>query len=132
MGLGLVVLAFVFFLLALIPARKLWKAGIGLGTRVTYLATLILFSTIAFEARPLARFLLPVALLLYLLPFSGLPEWWARRSGRRPEAQASAPRTARSFRGSGGSRNGGATVIDGTAVHLDADAPATGETVGRP
>jgi hypothetical protein len=119
----------VFFLLALIPARKLWKAGIGLGTRVTYLVALIAFGTLAFEARPLARFMLPVAVLLYLLPFSGLPEWWARRSGREPGPR-DGPRAANRFR-PGARRSRQETVIDGTAVHLDAETPAAGETVGR-
>jgi hypothetical protein len=124
-------LLFVLFVLALIPAMRLWTGGVALWTRVAYLVTLLLFGLLTIEVRPLARFLLPIGLLLYLLPFSGLPDRWTRwrrrdtRGERSPEAgtrgtaQSASARAGSAFgRFARGARRD-ETIIEGTAVRLD-------------
>jgi hypothetical protein len=124
-------LAFIFFLLAIIPARRLWHAGVALWPRVFYLVVLIALGVIAFEARPLSRFLLPVLVLLYLLPFSGLPERWTRWRQRLSRTDAADrgenQNPARPPRGASRVPRGWArktppdSIIDGQAVRLESD-----------
>jgi hypothetical protein len=101
MGYLALTLLFVLFLLALLPTRRLWLAGARLEVRVGYLAALLALGLAAIEFETLGRYLLPVLLLLYLVPFSGLPGWWERL--RR--------------------RGGHDTIIEGHAVRLDPDEP---------
>ena len=135
LALVLAALAFVFLLLALIPSRRLWHTGVPLWPRVVYLVTLIALGLIAFEARPLARYLLPLIVLLFLLPFSGLPErWtrWRRRTSRGDEAgqgatdidESGGPPTGASRVPRGWARKAPPdSIIDGQAVHLEPDEP---------
>jgi hypothetical protein len=134
-ALVLAALAFVFLLLALIPSRRLLHAGVPLWPRVVYLVLLVLLGVAAFELRPLARYLLPLIVLLFLLPFSGLPErWsrWRRRTSRGDGGGGGGPGA-----GEGGSPPTGASrvprgwarntppesIIDGQAVRLEPDEP---------
>ncbi len=94
-------LLFVLFVLALLPTRRLWIAGTGLEWRIGYLVTLLALGLAAIEFEALGRYLLPVLLLLYLVPFSGIPGRW-KRWRRRP------PRD---------------TIIEGHAIRLDTDDP---------
>ncbi|MCJ7797725.1 MAG: hypothetical protein MUQ56_13370 [Thermoleophilia bacterium] len=134
LALVLAVLALVFLLLALIPSRRLWHTGVPLWPRVVYLVTLIALGLIAFEARPLARYLLPLIVLLFLLPFSGLPErWtrWRRRTSRGDEGEPGGTGADEGGPPVGASRvpRGWArktppdSIIDGQAVHLESDEP---------
>ena len=99
MGYVSLFLLVVLFLLALLPARRLWVAGARLEWRVGYLATVIALGIAAIEFEMLGRYLLPILLVLYLAPFSGLATWWERRR-RRPARD---------------------TIIEGRAVLLDSD-----------
>ena len=121
-------LALVFLLLALIPARRLWKMGVPLWPRIVYLVTIVSLGIVAFEIRPLARFLLPLLIFLFLLPFSSLGRYWdrwRRWSSRDGGAAGGAGGGGESSSGPGspggrGRRTGDSgTVIDGTAVHLE-------------
>jgi hypothetical protein len=94
-------LLFLLFLLGLLPTRRLWVAGAHLQWRVGYLVTLIVLGLAAIEFETLGRYLLPILLVLYLAPFSGLTNWWERWQRR--------------------SRRG--TIIEGHAVPLDSDDP---------
>ena len=94
-------LLFLLFLLALLPARRLWVAGARVKWRVGYLATLIVLGLAAIEFETLGRYLLPILLLLYLAPLSGIATWWERWN-RRPARD---------------------TMIEGHAVRLDPDDP---------
>ena len=98
--LGLALL-FVLFVLALLPTRRLWVAGARLEWRIAYLVTLVVLGLAAIEFEAFGRYLLPLLLLLYLVPFSGLLAWWER--SRR--------------------RAGRDTIIEGRAVRLDPDEP---------
>jgi uncharacterized membrane protein YgcG len=136
-------LALVFLLLALIPARRLWKMGVPLWPRIIYLVTIVSLGIVAFEIRPLARFLLPLLIFLFLLPFSSLGRYWDRwrrwssrddgtpsgssGAGSRPGGAAGAGPGSRQSRGS--RAEGGRdteSVIDGTAVRLDPEDPKQG------
>ena len=101
MGYATLALLFLLFLLALVPSRRLWIAGASLEWRVGYLVGMLVLGLAAVELEALAKYLLPLLLLLYLVPFSGLPERWGRWRRR-------------------GSRD---TVIEGRAVRLDPDEP---------
>ncbi|MDA8201900.1 MAG: hypothetical protein M0Z49_03930 [Chloroflexi bacterium] len=90
-------LLFVLFVLALLPTRRLWAAGASLEWRVGYLVALLALGLAAIEFEALGRYLLPILLLLYLVPFSGVPAWWQRARGR-------------------GARPG---IVEGHAVRLD-------------
>jgi hypothetical protein len=84
---GYVSLALLFFLfvLALLPTRRLWAGGARLEWRIGYLATLIVLGLAAIEFETLGRYLVPIVLLLYLAPFSGIATWgerWHRRPAR--------------------------------------------------
>jgi hypothetical protein len=94
-------LLFLLFLLALLPTGRLWVAGARLGSRIGYLATLIVLGFAAIEFETLGRYLLPILLMLYLAPFSGVATWWGRRR-RRP---------------------GRGTIIEGHAVRTDPEDP---------
>jgi len=134
-ALVLAVLAFVFLLLALIPSRRLWKAGVPLWPRIVYLLLLVFLGVAAFELRPLARYLLPLIILLFLLPFSGLPErWsrWRRRTSRGDEGgqrapdidEGDGPPTGASRVPRGWARKAPPeSIIDGQAVRLEPDEP---------
>ena len=99
MGYLTLALLFVLFVLALLPTRRLWSAGTGLEWRIGYLVTLLALGLAAIEFEALGRYLLPILLLLYLLPFSGIPARWERWRRRPPRD----------------------TIIEGHAVRLDAD-----------
>ena len=101
MGYLTLALLFVLFALALLPARRLWIAGAGLEWRIGYLVTLLALGLAAIEFEALGRYLLPVLLVLYLVPFSGIPARWERWR-RRPARD---------------------TIIEGHAIRLDADDP---------
>ncbi|OGN83578.1 MAG: hypothetical protein A2X23_03140 [Chloroflexi bacterium GWC2_73_18] len=73
-----VLAALVFILVTAIPVRRLYLAGVGVGWRLLYVAMLVALAGIAFEFRPLARFALPLLLVVYALPFLGAPEALAR------------------------------------------------------
>ncbi len=92
-------LLFVLFVLALLPTRRLWVAGASLEWRVGYLVALLALGLAAIEFEALGRYILPVLLLLYLVPFSGFPAWWQR--ARR--------------------RGAGPSVVEGHAVRLDTE-----------
>ena len=94
-------LLFVLFLLALLPTRRLWVAGTGLGFRVGYLVTLLVLGLAAVEFEALGKYMVPVLLALFLFPFTGIPAWWERTRHR-------------------GGRGG---IIEGHAVRLDPDDP---------
>ncbi len=97
-------LLFVLFLLALLPARRLWIAGAGLEWRAGYLAALLGLGLLAIEFEGLGRYLLPLLVLLYLVPFSGLPAWWQRARGRRDRAGIVEGRAVRLDPGEGAPR----------------------------
>ena len=99
MGYATLGLLFLLFLVALIPSRRLWTAGITLETRAVYLLALLALGLASIAVEPLARYLLPLLLFLYVVPFTGIPARWARwrRGGRGP------------------------TIIEGRAVRLDPD-----------
>ena len=134
-ALVLAALALVFLLLALIPSRRLWQAGVPLWPRIVSLVLLVFLGVAAFELRPLARYLLPLIVLLFLLPFSGLPErWsrWRRRTSRGDEGGQGAP----DIDEGGGPPTGASrvprgwarkappeSIIDGQAVRLEPDEP---------
>jgi hypothetical protein len=99
-GYATLALLFLLFLLALVPSRRLWLAGTSLEWRVAYLVGMLVLGLAVIEFEAFARYLLPVLLLLYLVPFSGLPERWARWR-----------------------RGGRGTIIEGRAVRLDPDEP---------
>lgn len=101
MGYLSLILLFTLFVLALLPTRRLWMAGARLEWRIGYLATLIVLGLAVIEFETLGRYLLPILLVLYLAPFSGVATWWERWH-RRP-------------------RRG--TIIEGHAVRLDPDDP---------
>ncbi len=101
MGLLSLFLLFLLFLIALLPTRRLWVAGARVRWRVGYLATLIVLGLAAIEFETLGRYLLPILLLLYLAPFSGIATWWERWH-RRPARD---------------------TMIEGHAARLDPDDP---------
>jgi hypothetical protein len=90
-------LLFLLFLLALLPTRRLWVAETALEWRIGYLVALLALGLAAIEFEAAGRYLLPLLLLLYLVPFSSLPERWGR--WRRPRG----------------------TIIEGHAVRLDPD-----------
>ncbi|MGC8634760.1 MAG: hypothetical protein ACP5VP_08860 [Candidatus Limnocylindrales bacterium] len=93
-------LLFLLFLLALLPTRRLWIVGTALEWRIGYLLALLALGLVLIEFEAAGRYLLPLLLLLYLVPFSSLPERWERwRRRRRP----------------------GGTIIEGHAVRLDPD-----------
>ncbi len=54
-------LLFVLFLLALLPTRRLWVAGMGLGFRVGYLVTLLVLGLAAVEFEALGKYMVPGA-----------------------------------------------------------------------
>jgi hypothetical protein len=91
----------VLFALALLPTRRLGVAGARLKWRVGYFATLVVLGLGVIELEDLGLYLLPILLLLYLAPFSGITTWW-QRWHRRPA------------RG---------TIIEGHAIRLDPDDP---------
>ncbi len=101
MGYLTLTLLFVLFLLALLPTRRLWVAGTGLEWRIGYLVTLLALGLASIEFEALGRYLLPLLLLLYLVPFSGIPARWERWRRRPPRD----------------------TIIEGRAIRLDADDP---------
>ena len=135
LALVLAALAFVFLLLALIPSRRLWHTGVPLWPRIVYLLLLVFLGVAAFELRPLARYLLPLIILLFLLPFSGLPErWsrWRRRTSRGDEGgqrapdidEGDGPPTGASRVPRGWARKAPPeSIIDGQAVRLEPDEP---------
>jgi hypothetical protein len=102
MGYLTLTLLSVLFLLALLPTRRLWLAGTGLGWRVGYLVSLLALGLVAIEFEALGRYLIPLLLLLYLAPFSALPERWGRWRRRPPRE----------------------TIIEGRAVRLDPEEPS--------
>ncbi len=104
MGYLTLTLVFVLFLLALLPTRRLWIAGTGLEWRVGYLVSLLALGLAAIEFEAAGKYLLPLLLLLYLLPFSSIPARWERWRRRPPRG----------------------TVIEGRAVRLDPDEPPRG------
>ena len=95
-------LLFSLFLLALLPTRRLWVSGARLGWRIGYLATLIVLGLAAIEFETVGRYLLPILLVFYLAPFSGVATWWERRR-RRPSR---------------------VTIIEGHAVRTEPDEPS--------
>ncbi len=101
MGYLTLALLFVLFLLALLPTRRLWLAGTGLEWRIGYLVSLLALGLVAIEFEALGRYLIPLLLLLYLMPFSGLPDRWGRWRRRPPRD----------------------TIIEGRAVRLDPEEP---------
>lgn len=118
-----IALLFLLFLLALIPSGRLWRAGVPLSWRVTYLVALLAAGLITIEGRALARYLLPLTLLVYLLPFTRLPQVWMRwRSAPRGRGHEDRTGGAAGPSPSTRRRGTGADVIDGTAVRLDPDA----------
>jgi hypothetical protein len=124
-ALVLAILALVFLLLALIPARRLWHMGVPLWPRIVYLATLVGLGIVAFEIRPLARFLLPLIIFLFLLPFSNLGKYWDRwrRLSSRDGGGPAGGDGGRSSPGSSRRTKDSDSVIDGQAVRLETDEP---------
>jgi len=94
-------MVFLLFFLALLPSRRLWVAGTSLAWRAGYLVTLLVLGYASIEADSFARYLLPVLLVLYLVPFTSLPARWQQWRRRGPNA----------------------TVIEGRSVRLDPDEP---------
>lgn len=92
------------FLLALPPTRRMWHGGARPGQLVGYLALLLLLGALAIEARPLARYTIPILVALYLFPYLGLGARWQRWRSNLEE---------------GGTGSGGATVIEGHANRID-------------
>jgi hypothetical protein len=118
-----IALLFLVFLLALIPSGRLWRAGVPLSWRVTYLVVLLAAGLITIEGRALARYLLPLTLLVYLLPFTRLPQAYMRwRSAPRGRGRDDRKGTGAGPSPAARRRGAGADVIDGTAVRLDPDA----------
>ncbi|HEX8938713.1 MAG TPA: hypothetical protein VF763_01005 [Candidatus Limnocylindrales bacterium] len=71
-------------LVALLPTRRLFLAGLGPRTLLAYLVLLIGLSLLGLEARAGARFLLPLLVGLYLAPFVIPAGLLARLAGPRP------------------------------------------------
>ena len=105
-------MALVLFLLALVPTRRLHAAGVRPGWLAGYLALLIGLGLLSIELEALVRYLVPVELLVFLLPFTGIVE----RSRR-----------LRAIRGRG-RRAAADVVVEGTAVRLDPRADQPRET----
>ena len=80
---GLVLLCIV---LAAIPTRRLADAGIRPGWLIAYLLTLVALGVAVVVERPLAPFLVPFLVVLYVAPLVVAPDRTARwlRRGRRP------------------------------------------------
>jgi hypothetical protein len=93
-------------LLALVPTRRLYLAGWGTGLLAAYFLSLILLAAIVVEVRGPARWLLPVLIVAYLLPFMTPRRGLARLFGlAQPEPE---PRSE--------PRNVGPEVIDPPAA----------------
>lgn len=84
--------AVIVLLLAAIPVRRLYLAGVPVPWRLLYLAALLVLGIVSIEARALARFAVPLLLVLYVLPFLGAPEVLARVLRPRQLAGREPPR----------------------------------------
>ena len=111
MGLSTLLLLALLFLPALGPTRRLWHDGVRLDRRVAYLLLLLATGLLAIEARPLERYLLPLLLLLYLLPYLDLPARLRRWRGQ-PSGTGAGEHRARSV---------DPTVIEGSSQRIDTD-----------
>jgi len=99
-----------FILLALLPTRRLRVAGVGAPWLALYMVVLVGLGLLTVELEVLARYLVPVDLLVFLFPFAGIVDRWRRM--RLP------PGTATSRRGKEKQ-----VIVDGKAVRIDPDAP---------
>jgi len=82
----LVALVLLCFVLAAIPARRLFLAGIRPAWLWAYTLMLVVLGVIVVAARGPGRFLVPFLVVLYVAPLVVAPETTARwlRRGRRP------------------------------------------------
>lgn len=106
-----VALVLVCFVLAAIPTRRLWLAGIRPGWLSTYLLGVVVLGVVAVGFRAAARFVVPVLVVLYVAPLVVAPGTLSRLlfRGRRP------PRS----------------VGSGPGQDVGPDAPAAGSEGGR-
>lgn len=82
-------------LLALIPARRLYRAGWPSGVILGYWVALILLGLLVAELRGPARFLVPILIVAYVAPFVTARESLARLFGadERPPMKDVTPRS---------------------------------------
>ena len=91
----LLLLVFVLFVLAIVPTRRLARAGAPPIVLLVYLLLLMGIALVAIELRGPMRIMIPLVVLLYLLPFAVPPGLLARLVRRRvggPGSVAPAPR----------------------------------------
>jgi hypothetical protein len=83
---ALIALVLLCFVLAAIPTRRLFLAGIRPGWLWTYVLLLVVLGVGAVAVRGPGRFLAPFLVVLYVAPLIVAPERTARwlRRGRRP------------------------------------------------
>jgi hypothetical protein len=74
-------------LLALAPTRRLYVAGRSPGAIATYFICLWLLGVAVALAPRLARLLLPLLVVLYIVPFLNCRAGFDRLLGRRPEVR---------------------------------------------
>lgn len=84
----LLALLLAVFLLAMLPTRRLYLAGWSGGALASYLVVLMAFGLLLADLRGPTRYLVPVAVVLYVAPFTPVPaairRWqvaWAARHG---------------------------------------------------
>lgn len=84
----LLALLLAVFLLAMLPTRRLYLAGWGGSSLASYLVVLMALGLLVADLRGPTRYLVPVAAVLYVAPFTPLPaairRWqvaWAARHG---------------------------------------------------
>jgi hypothetical protein len=82
MSWAILAVAAVAFALALLPTRRLFVAGWRPAPLAVYLAILVGLAVAAVFVRTGIRFLVPILLVLYVLPFVGAPEVVARTVAR--------------------------------------------------
>jgi hypothetical protein len=92
----LLVATLVVGLLALVPTRRLYVAGRSPGVIATYFVSLWLLGVLVALAPRLARLVVPILLILYIVPFldwrGGLDRMLGRRREVRPPMKNVTPR----------------------------------------
>jgi hypothetical protein len=116
-SLTLLLVVFVVLVLAIVPTRRLSRAGWPPAVLLVYLLALMGLALVAIELRGPLRLMIPLVVLLYLLPFAVPPELLARLVRRRAGGPTDPPQAPRNVTPAGSN----ARVVDPPKL-----------TVGRP
>ena len=86
-----VLLVLLVAIVVAVPLRRLWLDGRSRGAILAYGIVLLALALAVTELRPLARYLLPILFLAYLLPFVTWRGGLDRLLGRRDEVRVTRP-----------------------------------------